>query len=351
MQWEESPLSIRKRALYGRRIFDSLCRLDIIQPLADDQDVTDIMVNGPERVFYIRNGRMHSYEENFEDAQRLDDLIQQIVGSVNRTVNEANPIVDARLDDGSRVNCVLAPVSLGGSILTIRKFREDPITMEELIEWGTATEEIADYLKRSVRERKNIFVCGGTSSGKTTLLNILSNYIDEDERVITIEDSAELRLRGLPNVVALETRDAGNSGAAAITMRDLIKASLRMSPDRIIIGEVRGAEALDMLSGMNTGHPGMSTGHANSCLDMLRRIETMVWMGADIPLEAIRQQIASALDLLVYVEKRRDGSRKITEIVRIDGAEKNEILTSSVMHREGDDIIWDRERSITVPFI
>lgn len=343
-------ISLRKKAWIGRRLFDALCRMDILQPLLSDEAITDIMVNGHEHIFYVRNGLMCSYKEVFESEKRLDDLIQQIVGSVNRTVNEANPIVDARIEaDGSRLNVVLPPVSKNGPILSFRKFRKDPITMEELIQSGTATEEIALYLKKAVEARWNIFVCGGTSSGKTTLLNILSSYIDPQERVITIEDSAELQLRGLPNLVSLETRNAGASGGGAITIRDLIKTSLRMSPDRIVVGEVRGAEALDMLSGMNTGHSGMSTGHANSCRDMLRRIETMVWMGADIPLEAIRSQIASALDLMVFVEKLRSGQRRISEIVRVGDASGGEVELITVMKREGDRILWNQEEKIIEP--
>lgn len=341
---DDGMLPLRKKAWIGRRLFDALCRMDILQPLLSDEAITDIMVNGHEHIFYVKNGKMCTYGEVFENEKRLDDLIQQIVGSVNRTVNEANPIVDARIEaDGSRLNVVLPPISKNGPILSFRKFRKDPITMEELIRSGTATKEIAAYLKRAVEARWNIFVCGGTSSGKTTLLNILSSYIDPAERVITIEDSAELQLRGLSNLVSLETRNASASGSGAITIRDLIKTSLRMSPDRIVVGEVRGAEALDMLSGMNTGHSGMSTGHANSCRDMLRRIETMVWMGADIPLEAIRSQIASALDLMVFVEKLRTGERRISEIVRVGEAVGGEVELIPVMKREGAQIRWSQD--------
>ncbi len=339
-------MSLAERVWIGKRVFDSIMGLDILQSLADDEEVTDIMVNGYQSVFYVKNGKMRQYPDSFESEERLEDLIQQIVGSVNRSVNEANPIVDARLKDGSRVNVVLPPVSLCGATLTIRKFRKDPITMEELIQNKTATAEMAEFLKEAVAARKNIFVCGGTSSGKTTLLNILSGYIDPSERVITIEDSAELRLTGLCNVVTLETRNQGVDGRGGITLRDLIRTSLRMNPDRIIVGEVRGKEALDMLSGMNTGHAGMSTGHANSCKDMLRRIETMVWMGAaDIPLEAIRQQISSALDLMVYVEKGRDGLRRIMEIVEIGDVMNGEVSLKTLMCRDEDRITW------TVPIV
>lgn len=334
-------LPLRSRVFIGKRVFDSILGLDILQPLEEDERVTDIMVNGYRSVFYVKEGKMYPYPDAFETEERLEDLIQQIVGSVNRSVNEANPIVDARLEDGSRVNVVLPPVSLCGATLTIRKFRKDPISMEELIANGTITLEAAEYLKKAVAERKNLFVCGGTSSGKTTLLNILSGYIHPSERVVTIEDSAELRLTGLPNVVTLETRNQGVDGKGGITLRDLIKTSLRMNPDRIIVGEVRGKEALDMLSGMNTGHAGMSTGHANSCRDMLGRLETMVWMGAaDIPLEAIRQQIASALDLMVFVEKERDGQRRLTEIVKVMGVEQGQVKLEPIMWMKEGKTIW-----------
>ena len=348
-EWmKEEYLNLRERVWIGKRVFDSILGLDVLQPLADDEEVTDIMVNGHQSIFYVKNGRMLEYADSFESEERLEDLIQQIVGSVNRSVNEANPIVDARLKDGSRVNVVLPPVSLCGATLTIRKFRKDPITMEELIENGTATAAMAAFLKAAVASRKNLFVCGGTSSGKTTLLNILSGYIGPSERVVTIEDSAELRLTRLKNVVTMETRNQGVDGRGSITLRDLIRTSLRMNPDRIIVGEVRGKEALDMLSGMNTGHAGMSTGHANSCRDMLRRIETMVWMGAaDIPLEAIRQQISSALDLMVYVEKGRDGIRRILEIVEIGDVKNGEVVLRPVMHREEEKITWHLKEEVS----
>lgn len=344
---ERKDLPMKMRAAMAVRCFCSLCRLDVLEPLMEDEEVTDIMVNGADHIFYVKKGDMFALADRFDSETRLEDLIQQIVGSVNRSVNEADPIVDARLKDGSRVNVVLPPVSLVGAALTIRKFRTDPITMEELISWKALDSETADYLKKQVTERKNIFVCGGTSSGKTTLLNILSSYIDPKERVITIEDSAELRLKGLPNVVTMETREAGRSGSSSITMRDLIKASLRMNPDRLIIGEVRDAAAKDMLSGLNTGHAGMSTGHANSCRDMLRRLENMVWTGADIPLEAIRQQIASAFDLMVYLEKGKDGVRRVMEVVEIGEVLEGEVTIRTVVKREGTELVWNREGSIT----
>lgn len=326
-------IPIRDRVAVGRRIFYALRRLDVLQPLMEDEMVTDIMVNGADHIYYEKNGKMKRYPEKFESRQRLEDLIQQIVGNVNRSVNEASPIVDARLDDGSRVHVVLAPVALNGPILTIRRFRNTPITMEDLIAWQTLTKEMAAYLKRAVEEKKNIFVCGGTASGKTTLLNILSNFIPKEERIITIEDAAEIRLAGLENVVTLETRNARADGKGQISMQELIKASLRMNPDRIIVGEVRGKEALDMLQAMNTGHEGsLSTGHSSGCKNMLMRIETMVLMGADMPLQAIRQQIASAIDLLVYVEKIKTGQRKVTEITKVKGYKNGEIETAPVFY-------------------
>ncbi len=341
---KQNWISLGERVLVGKKIFYSLCRLDVLQPILDDEAVTDIMVNGPNHIYYEKNGQMKCSTEHFEDAKRLEDLIQQIVGSVNRSVNEANPIVDARLADGSRVHVVLPPVALNGPVLTIRRFRKRPITIEELIEWKTLDMNTAVYLQKAVEEKKNIFVCGGTASGKTTLLNVLSNFIPKEERIITIEDAAELRLAELENVVTLETRNETTAGKGKISMRDLIKASLRMNPDRIIVGEIRGEEALDMLQAMNTGHDGsLSTGHANSCTDMLMRIETMVLMGADMPLEAIRQQIASALDLLVFVEKRKGEGRKVSEICRVLGYRKGEILTKRVMGLENAKIIWANE--------
>ena len=337
-------ISLSERVLVGKKIFYGLCGMDVLQPILDDEAVTDIMVNGPNHIYYEKNGQMKCSTEHFEDAKRLEDLIQQIVGSVNRSVNEANPIVDARLADGSRVHVVLPPVALNGPVLTIRRFRKRPITIEELIEWKTLDRGTATYLRKAVEEKKNIFVCGGTASGKTTLLNVLSNFIPKEERIITIEDAAELRLAHLENVVTLETRNENVEGKGKISMRDLIRASLRMNPDRIIVGEVRGGEALDMLQAMNTGHEGsLSTGHANSCTDMLMRIETMVLMGADMPLEAIRQQIASAIDLLIFVEKRKSDGRRVSEIRQVLGYRKGEIVTKKIMGLENEKIVWGNE--------
>lgn len=324
-------LPVRERVRIGRRIFYALRGLDILQPLLEEEEITEIMVNGPDHIYVEYRGKMIRTKGHFENLQRLEDVIQQIVGSINRRVNEANPIVDARLADGSRVNVILPPVALNGPILTIRKFRKDPIRVKDMIHWGTFTEEAADFLRYLVENRYNIFVCGGTGAGKTTLLNVLSNFIPKEERVITIEDAAELRLSSLENVITLETRNGALDGRGRITMRDLIRTSLRTRPDRIIVGEVRGAEALDMLSAMNTGHEGsLSTGHANSTKDMISRLETMVLMGADLPMEAIRQQIASAIDIFVYIARGRDGQRMITEISQVLGMADGQVEMESL---------------------
>lgn len=318
---ETYGFTARDRAEMGKRLYNSLRGLDILQPLLDDPEVTDIMVNGPEHVYVEKGGVLQEAHVCFESAARLEDVIQQVVGSVNRKVNENEPIADARLADGSRVNVILPPVALNGPALTIRKFRKIPIQAEELVNWGTMTQEAADFLRSMVINRYNIFVCGGTGAGKTTLLNVLSNFIPPQERIITIEDAAELRLQP-ENIVTLETREGGISGRNRITMGDLIRTSLRARPDRIIVGEIRGPEAVAMLTAMNSGHDGsLSTGHGNSAQDMISRIETMVLMGMDIPLAAIRQQIASALDIFVYIRRMRDGKRKITQISQVVGAD------------------------------
>lgn len=333
----QAYLPVRERVLIGSRIFYALRGLDILQPLLEDETITEIMVNGPDHIYVEYRGKMIRTKGHFESLQRLEDVIQQIVGSINRRVNEANPIVDARLADGSRVNVILPPVALNGPILTIRKFRKEPIRVKDMIHWGTFTEEAADFLRYLVENRYNIFVCGGTGAGKTTLLNVLSNFIPEEERVITIEDAAELRLSSLENVITLETRNGALDGRGRITMRDLIRTSLRARPDRIIVGEVRGAEALDMLSAMNTGHEGsLSTGHANSTQDMISRLETMVLMGADLPMEAIRQQIASAIDIFVYIARGRGGQRMVTEISQVLGMTDGQVKMESLFSwREG----------------
>ena len=317
------PVGEKRRI--GKEVFDSLRRLDILQSFIEDRSVTEVMINGYQNVFVEKAGALTKLERGFDSEEKLMDVIQQIVAGCNRTVNEASPIVDARLADGSRVNIVLPPVSLSGPIVTIRRFPEKPVTMEGLLRFGSITEEASEFLKTLVRAKYNIFISGGTGSGKTTFLNVLSGFIPSDERVITIEDSAELRLQGIENLVRLETRNGGQ-GAEEISIRDLIRSSLRMRPDRIIVGEVRGGEALDMLQCLNTGHDGsMSTGHANSSKDMLSRLENMVLMTAELPLSAVRAQIASGLDVIVHLGRLRDRTRKVLDISEVCGYENGEI--------------------------
>lgn len=321
----ERGLMVAEMKSMRQDIFHSIRRLDVLQDLVDDTTVTEIMVNGPEHIFIERDGRVEELEEQFTSMERYQDVIQKIVAGCNRVVNESSPIVDARLPGGERVNVVLAPVALNGPILTIRRFPDDPITMERLIRFGSIPEYLAEYLKVLVRARYNIFISGGTGSGKTTFLNALSYYIPDDERVITIEDNAELQIRQVRNLVTLEARNANVEGCVPITIRDLIRSSLRMRPDRIIVGEVRGEEAIDMLQAMNTGHDGsMSTGHANGTMDMIRRLETMIVLGsADIPMPAVRGQIASGIDILVHLGRLRDRSRKMLEISEVCGLGEN----------------------------
>ena len=318
-------LPLKERLWLRSSLYDSFRRLDILQELIDDPEVTKIMVNGAGRIFVEKHGRMELWDRRFEAVEQLEDIIQQIVSRVNRVVNVSSPIVDARLEDGSRVHVVLPPVALDGPAVTIRKFPE-PITMEKLLKYGALTQEAAEFLRRLVEARYNIFISGGTSSGKTTFLNALSAFIPRGERVITIEDSAELQIVHVPNLVRLETRNANTEGEGEVTMSQLIRAALRMRPDRIIVGEVRGKETLDMLQAMNTGHDGsLSTGHGNSARDMLSRLETMVLMAAELPLEAIRQQISSAVDVMVHLGRLRDGSRKVLSISEIGGWENGNI--------------------------
>lgn len=309
-----------------KRIFDSFRGLDLLQPLIDDPSVTEIMVNGHEHIFFERQGAVERYPFHLESAEKLEDLIQMIVSKVNRIVNQSTPIVDARLQDGSRVNIVLPPASLSGPTLTIRKFPEKPLLMDDLIQMGSISAEAAELLQVLVKSGYNIFIGGGTGSGKTTFLNALSAWIPAHERIITIEDSAELQIQTVPNLVRMETRNANTEGRGEITIRDLIRASLRMRPNRIIVGEVRGAEALDMLAAMNTGHDGsLSTGHGNSSLDMLSRMETMVLSGAPLPIEVIRKQISSALDVMIHISRVRDRTRKVTEIHEVIGMKEGEV--------------------------
>lgn len=329
-----------------QELFNAIRRLDLLQELIDDKSVSEIMVNGADSIFYERNGKIYTWDRHFESREKLEDVIQQIVSRANRQVNESVPIVDARLSDGSRVNVVLDPVALNGPILTIRKFPEEAITMEKLIEWESLSQEAADYLKILVQAGYNIFISGATSTGKTTFLNVLADYIPKTERVITIEDSAELQLHDIANLVRMEVRQADAEGVSSVTLRDLIKASLRMRPDRIIVGEVRGPEALDMIQSMNTGHDGsLSTGHANSPEDMLSRIETMILMGSDMPLPAIRKQIASSIDIIIQLGRLRDRSRRVTEITEVLSCDQNGyVLNKLFQFNERDDLL--RETSV-----
>ena len=332
------PVEVRRRL--KKELFDSLRRLDILQIFVEDSSVTEIMINGKDHIFVEQNGTLRELDVGFESVEKLQDVIQQIVAGCNRVVNEASPIVDARLPDGSRVNIVMNPVALNGPIVTIRRFPDKPITMERLLRNDSISSEAAGFLEKLVRAKYNIFISGGTGSGKTTFLNVLSCYIPSEERVITIEDSAELQLQGLPNLVRLETRNSNTEGCREITVRELIRSSLRMRPDRIVVGEVRGGEALDMLQAMNTGHDGsMSTGHANSGKDMLARLENMVLMGMELPLSAIRQQIASGVDVIVHLGRLRDKSRRVLEITEVIGCEDNEYKLNPLFlfEEEGED--------------
>ena len=318
--------SVELRRRLRKELFDSLRRLDILQIFVDDSSVTEIMINGLDHIFVERDGQLQELDRAFDSMEKLQDVIQQIVAGCNRVVNEASPIVDARLSNGARVNIVMSPIALNGPIITIRRFPDKPITMQKLIAMETISPEAADFLKTLVKAGYNIFVSGGTGSGKTTFLNVLSGFIPPEQLIITIEDSAELQLQGIPNLVRLETRNGNAEGCREIGIRELIRSSLRMRPDRIIVGEVRGAEAIDMLQCMNTGHDGsMSTGHANSAADMLSRLENMVLMGMDLPLPAIRNQIASGVDIIVHLGRIRDKSRKVLEITEVVGCENGEI--------------------------
>ena len=324
-QFAGQLLSLDEKVKLVNQVYSSIRGFGILDTIMSDDDITEVMINGPENIFIEKSGKLIRLKEHFESERRLEDVIQRIVGMAGREVNQANPIVDTRLPDGSRVNVVLPPIALCGPTVTIRKFSKTPMTIDMLIRYGSITREIAEKLELLVRAKFNIFISGGTGSGKTTFLNALSNYIPKDERIITIEDSAELQITGIDNLVSMETRNANSSGAGEINIRDLIKSSLRMRPER---GEVRGGEALDMLQAMNTGHDGsLSTGHANSTKDMLSRLETMVLQGAEgLPLEAIRQQIASAIDIIIHLSRLRDKSRKTMEITEVVGYRNGEIL-------------------------
>lgn len=335
-------IRLADRTALRRELFNSVRRLDILQELVDDNSVTEIMINGTDGIFIERDGRLRQWDRQFSSVTKLEDIVQQIVARCNRIVNESVPIVDARLENGARVNIVMPPVALNGPVITIRRFPDHPIRIEQLVRWGAVSQEVVDFLKKLVKSGYNIFISGGTGSGKTTFLNALSSFIPADERIITIEDNAELQIQGIANLVRMEARNANASGELAITIRDLIKSSLRMRPDRILIGEVRGSEVIDLLQALNTGHDGsISTGHANSPVDMLARLETMVLMGMEIPLPAIRRQIASGIDLIVHLGRLRDKSRKVLEIIEILGYDSlsGEIETETLyeFEEEGTD--------------
>lgn len=328
-----ASLNVRESA--RQQVFYALRGLDVLQELVEDPQITEIMVNGYQQIFYEKQGRIHKWDRQFASREKLEDVIQSMVAVGNRMVNESMPIVDTRLRDGSRVNIVLEPVAIDGSVITIRKFPAKPMQMADLLRIGSLSEQMAEWLQALVAAGYNIFVSGGTGSGKTTFLNALSGYIPSDVRVVTIEDSAELQLRGIPNLVRLETRVSNLENVAEISIRQLIRTALRMRPDRIIVGECRGAEALDMLQAMNTGHDGsLSTGHANSCQDMLRRLETMVLMGMELPISAIRAQIASGIDVLVHLGRLRDRTRKVLDIMELDGMSQGEIRLNPIYHFE-----------------
>lgn len=324
-------IPLKEKAALGKELFNAFRKLDILQELIEDESITEIMINGTENIFIEREGQIFLSDKKFLSRGKLEDVVQQMVAECNRIVNEASPIVDARLNDGSRVNVVLPPAAINGPIVTIRKFPKHRITMEQLLEYESISEEAAEFLVRLVKAGYNIFISGGTGSGKTTFLNVLSDYIPETERIITIEDNAELQITELPNLVRLEARNANVEGTGEISIRDLIRTALRMRPDRIIVGEVRGKEAADMLQAFNTGHDGsLSTGHANSPKDMLSRLEMMTLMGMDIPLSAVQRQIAAGIDIMVHLGRLRDRSRKVLEIVEVLGYEKDEIRLQSL---------------------
>lgn len=324
---KDDLLSFEERKTYAKALFDSFRKFGILQELIEDEEVTEILVNGADKIFYEKQGELHLFPKTFSKEEELSDLIQTICAGGNRMVNEASPIVDTRLADGSRVNIVLQPVSLDGSSISIRKFSKEPMNMEKLLAYGSLSQEMAYFLEKLVKAGYNIFVSGGTGAGKTTFLNALSGYIPKDERVITIEDSAELQLNGITNLIRLETRTAGFEGVDSIGIRELIRTALRMRPNRIIVGECRGAEAIDLLSANNTGHSGsLGTGHANGTYDMIRRLETMVLMGMELPVAAIRGQIVSGIDIFIHLGRLRDKSRKVLEIAEIEGMKDGEIL-------------------------
>lgn len=341
-----TELPLPARIKLRKELFNTVRRMDVLSEFLEDESVTEIMINGYDNIFIERSGRIYKVDQTFENEERLASIIQQIVAGCNRIVNEAVPIVDARLADGSRVNVVLPPISLNGPTMTIRKFPKEKMTMERLIEVGALSEDAAEFLERLVKARYNIFVSGGTGAGKTTFLNALSDYIPQQERVITIEDSAELQLKNVVNLVRLESRNSNVEGTNAVTIRELIKSSLRMRPDRVIVGEVRDAAASDMLAAMNTGHDGsLSTGHANSSGDMITRLESMVLMGMELPLEAVRRQIASAVDVIIHLGRLRDGSRKVLEIAEVTGMREGLVELHTIY--EFEEMVAGEEQEVT----
>lgn len=346
---KDHKLSVDDRLYIERSVFNSLRKLDILQDLLDDDDITEIMINGENDIFVEKKGKLSRLNKRFSSRSKLDDIIQQIVAMNNQMVNESSPIVDTRLPDGSRVNIVLPPVSVDRPTVTIRRFPKDPFTMSKLIENNSMSVEIAEFLETLIKARYNVFISGGTGSGKTTLLNALTQYIPPGERVISIEDSAELQIRGVENLVRLEARQATLEGKLEVTIRDLVKSCLRMRPDRIIVGEVRGAEALEMLQAANTGHDGtLSTGHANSSEDMVARLETMTLMGMDLPLEAIRMQIASGIDFFVHISRMRDRSRKLVSIDEVEGIENGRVKLRNIyaLDQRNGEIKWRKSNEI-----
>ena len=332
---QEEYLTLDQKTMLGRELFNAFRKLDLLQEFLEDEEITEIMINGTQNIFIEKAGRLFQSDKRFLSKDKLEDVIQQIVAGSNRLVNEASPIVDARLSDGSRVNVVLPPVARNGPIVTIRKFSKEAITMEKLIEWKSIDSEVSGFLAMLVAAGYNIFISGGTGSGKTTFLNALSQFIPKTERIITIEDNAELQIQNVKNLVSLEARNANVEGTGEVTIRDLIKSALRMRPDRIIVGEVRSAEAIDMLQALNTGHDGsLSTGHSNSPKDMLSRLETMVLMGMELPLTAIQRQIASGLDIIVHLGRLRDKSRKVLEVTEVLGYQDGEIRLQTLYRYE-----------------
>ena len=362
LRTRRSSLTVNEKEQLRKELFYSVRKLDILQELLEDDQVTEIMVNGYENIFLEKQGKRMRWDRKFVSKEKLEDVIQQIAGKCNRVINENFPIVDARLENGSRVNAVVYPVALEGPILTIRRFPDHPITMEWLLKQESITMEAAEFLERAVAAGYSILIGGGTSSGKTTFLNALSNYIPKDERIITIEDSAELQIQGIDNLVRLEAKPANMEGNKEITIRDLIRTALRMAPDRIVVGEIRGAEAIDLLQAWNTGHSGsLGTAHANSSKDMISRVETMVLMGMSLPLEAVRRQIASGIDLMVHLGRQKDKSRKVLEITEVLGYENGEVKLQTLFQWDKDirglrkinalyhkdkmeNVVWDKEQ-------